>query len=1160
MAELKITLLGPPRIELDNKPVATDRRKAVALLAYLAVTAVSHSRESLAALFWPESDQSRAYAYLRRTLWELHQMLGEGWLEVNRETVALPHINDLWLDTTVFSKLIHAQLPESLPKAADLYQGEFMAGFTLRDAPGFDDWQLLERESKQREIGRCLQQLVELSAEGQRWETAVVYAQRWLALDALNEEAHRQLMQVYAQSGQRAAALTQYEKCVAILAEDLAVSPEPATVSLWQAIKAGKVSAAAVPIFAEQPKPQIVIPHNLPEQPTPFVGRSPELESIRELLMQPETHLLTLVGQGGSGKTRLAIETANGCLEIDDKRFPDGIYFVPLGWLDSPGSILATVAYTLDFHFFDDESTSPQMQLVEYLASKQMLLVLDNYEHLLEKPGLDLPLSILAKAPGVKILATSRVRLNVRGEQIFKVSGMQMPTEITAVSWDDPESANEYSAVRLFVQQAKRIQPDFVLTAQNSQDVVRICQLVDGLPLGIELAVAWLPLLAPSEIADEIENSLDFLISEQKDVPQRQRSLRAVFEYSWNLLSPEEQAVYQKLSIFRGSFSRESAQAVAGASLRDLMGLMNKSLVWRDCNGRYQLHELLRQYAAERLQSDPAQQKEVQSQFSHFFVNFLISQLDIMKGPAQKTAFDQVEAEEENVKQAWLWAVEQKAYQTARKAMDGLLMFYMARSLYKDLNEVLKTGLDLVETAVVAGETDRQTQLMRVTIMAYLGWTAHDEYVKYFPNNLAEQAMPLVQELAAEDELGLGYVMLASVYTWNVNREVGLQYFRESVERIRQSGDPHALAVALSVLGGTLTSLNFWDEARELLLEAIALNRKLENQFMLAISLQTLGYAEGISRHYERAFQIYEECQQIYLDLCVLRGAASVCFDMGDVSAAMGQYRQGMDWMVSARELYEQCGDRRSIAGTFSWQSIMAMRLGDLETAVSLRQQAEQEYKKNKDQSGLAWSYWESGEIFRVKEDFTEAREQYKVSLSLFKQIDDTWGIAYYHRGLAEIALHNEQLDQAKSHFEQSLTSLRTQHHPWGSSYVRSGLSQLFVRQGELGAARVELIKAIELSLTQGDKGLLLHVLGSVITFLEAENESWQAAALAAYVSSHIAAWWETRQRVRELLVELEQKLDPGERQGVRVEYQLVSLDDMILSIQQQLKREPPTP
>jgi DNA-binding SARP family transcriptional activator/predicted ATPase len=1151
LAELKLILLGTPRIELDGEPVATERRKAVALLAYLAVTAVPHSRESLAAMFWPESDQSSAYAYLRRTLWEINQMLNDSWLHIDREIAALPLTENVWLDTDVFKKLANSQERADLTEAVALYRGEFMAGFTLRDAPDFDNWQLMERESWQREMGRCLQQLVDLCAQDQDWETAVIHAHHWLALDPLNEVAHRRLMRVYAKSGQRAAALAQYEKCETVLEEELGVSPEPATVALWQAIKAGDISgqveeSAPAPVS----KRQVPASHNLPEQPMPFVGRIQELDEIEQMLALPETRLLTFVGQGGSGKTRLAIETARRCLNQDMPLFSDGIYFVPLGWLDSPDSVLSTVAYTLNFNFFNDESVDSLTQLLGYLSSKKMLLVLDNYEHLLGEAGLDLPVAILAQAPGVKMLTTSRVRLNVRGEQIYQVAGMRLPDVESDVTWDDPKVANEFSAVRLFCQQAQRIQPDFSLTAENVTDVVRICQFVNGLPLGIELAVAWLPLLSPAEIAAEIKRNLDFLTTEQRDVPQRQRSLRAVFESSWNLLSPEEQNVYQKLSIFRGSFSREAAQDVAGASLHDLMALFNKSLVWREGNGRFQLHELLRQYAAERLHANGDLYAPVIARFSQYFLEFLRTQTEIMKGPAQKTAFDAVEMEEENVKLAWLWAVERGEYQLARSVMNGLLIFYMARSLYKDLNVLLKAGLDTVETAVAAGQNDRETRLMRVTIMAYLGWTAVDEFSKYAPNHLAEQAMPLVQELEAQAELGLGYVMLTSIYTWTVDREVGLQYFRDSIQMIRDSGDRHTLAMALSVLGGTLTSLTHWEEARELLAEAIEINRQLRNRFMLAISLQTLGYAEGISRNYERAFQIYEECQQIYLELNVLRGAASICFDMGEVSSAMGQYRQGMDWLVSARDLYEKCGDRHRVADTYSWQSIMAMRLGDLETAVTLRQKALQAYQQIQDRSGEAWSFWEWGEIYRAQERFDDARHMYEQSHPIFQDTDDTWGIVYYHRGLGEMALQKGDVDKAQTHFKQSLAGLEREYHPWCEAYVQSALSRVYAEKGNLDGARENLARAVDNALTQGDKGLVLYLFYSMVVYLLAAERTSEAAALAAYDSSHIAAWWETRQRVRGVLDVLADKLTSEEMQAALVQYQLVSLDEMIELVQ----------
>jgi predicted ATPase len=311
----------------------------------------------------------------------------------------------------------------------------------------------------------------------------------------------------------------------------------------------------------------------------------------------------------------------------------------------------------------------------------------------LTNDGVSLVADMLSVAPQLKILATSRLRLNVQGEQLYPVPGMRAPDMATAVAWQQPADAEGYSALQLFAQTAHRADPNFRLTAANLLDVARICYLVDGLPLGIELAAGWLALLSPAEIAEEIARSLDFLETEQRDVPERQRSLRSVFDYTWDLLSEAERGIFARLSIFSGGFSREAAQAVAGAGLRDLMGLVTKSLLWRGENGRYQIHELLRQYARERLDADPDLVALTRDRFIAYFTDFLEKQGEQLKGAGQEAAIALLEADEENCRLAWLWAAQRGDFARVLAGLEGLILFYVSRSIYASLGLLLKRPL-----------------------------------------------------------------------------------------------------------------------------------------------------------------------------------------------------------------------------------------------------------------------------------------------------------------------------------------------------------------------------------------------------------------------------------------------------------------------------------
>ena len=434
-------------------------------------------------------------------------------------------------------------------------------------------------------------------------EQAIVAARRWLALDPLHEPAHLRLIRLYALSAKRTAALQQVRACQRILQAELGVEPGPAIEKAYLEIQEGGRVPASTPSTTPQPE---VRKHNLPSLPTPFVGRQQTLARLDAYLRDPTCRLVTLVGPGGIGKTRLAIEAAGRQIDAFD-----GVFFVALDSLHSPQAVLPAIAGALGLAPGQDQELQPQ--LLAYLRHKRVLLVLDNFEHLLSGAGI--LARVLEEAPGTQILATSRTRLNLQGEQLFAVEGMAYPDSppdpVPALGKGLDGGMAPYSAVQLFLASARRAEPGFALTPDNLGDIVAICRLVDGLPLGILLASAWVPVLSPGQIAAEIRQGLGFLETDLRDLPERHRSLGAVFRHSWDLLTTHEQEVLEALSVFQGGFDRPAAGRVAGASLRDLKRLVDSSLLQRCAAGRYDMHPLLQRYAAGRLRQASGESREL---------------------------------------------------------------------------------------------------------------------------------------------------------------------------------------------------------------------------------------------------------------------------------------------------------------------------------------------------------------------------------------------------------------------------------------------------------------------------------------------------------------------------------------------------------------------
>ncbi len=421
-----------------------------------------------------------------------------------------------------------------------------------------------------------------------------------------------------------------------------------------------------------------MITHNLPLQSTPFVGRDSELAEFAQLLVNPACRLLTLTGPGGIGKTRLALEAAQRIIDpapaerirrgnAQEGTIPEAWYFVPLQTLDSPDHILMAIAEALHLQFH--EGSEPRDQLFDYLHSQSPLLLLDNFEQLLA--GVDIVTDLLASAPAVKVLITSRERLNLREEWVYEVGGLLFPIS-------DAETEIEgYSAVQLFVQNARRVQHNFTLARSTKSAVARICRLVGGMPLGLELAAGWVRVLPCEAIADEIQRSLDILETPAHNVLPRHRNMRAAFNHSWNLLSAEERSGFKKLSVFRGGFTRAGAEFVAGATLRILSALVDKSLLRMEPDGRYQLHELLRQYGEEQLKESPAERAAVQDLHCTYHMDFVRQYVELMNLQGKpKEALQSMERELGNVHVAWRWAVEQGRYAELDQSFEALWSFF----------------------------------------------------------------------------------------------------------------------------------------------------------------------------------------------------------------------------------------------------------------------------------------------------------------------------------------------------------------------------------------------------------------------------------------------------------------------------------------------------
>lgn len=639
---------------------------------------------------------------------------------------------------------------------------------------------------------------------------------------------------------------------------------------------------------------------NLPVLPTPMIGRQREVEDLIQLLRDPQCRLLTCVGPGGIGKTRLAIETASHVRDL----FADGVYFVPLTSASSTRFIVPVIADAIGFTFQSTAAADPGTQLFGYLKEKQTLLLADNLEHLLTRPGIEILTELLAHAPQVKLLATSRESLGLQGEWVFEVQGLPIPESQAA------EASAQNTSVELFLQRARRSHVGFQATPDDFRAIVHICRLVEGMPLGIELAAAWVRTLACDEIARELKRGLGFLSVSARDVPARHRSMRAVFDHSWKLLSEEEQQVLRRLSVFHGGFRRDAAEQVADATLYVLSALVTKSLIRRGGAGRYDLHELIRQFAAEQSAEHPDEQTTTRARHARYYLTFFGEADARLRSSAQQETLAELTAEMDDFRAAWEWAVTHGEFALIEQSLRAFAMLYDTRGWYLQGLDDLGRAVHALEIAHGQSPPDRTNQLALGHLLTTRGLLAYRLGQHERAQAMLERSLLILRPLNDPRVLVEPIVFLGTVMTLTGHYARAAELFAEGREQAVAAGDQWFAAISLSLQGSVAMHFGQYEVAHAQLQSAVAEWRLLGDPRFTAFGLNFLGQIAATLGRYDVARTALEESVALNMSVGARWNLGHAYEGLGAVARAQGHHQQAVDMFRKCVDTFTELGGR----------------------------------------------------------------------------------------------------------------------------------------------------------------------------------------------------------------------------------------------------------
>ena len=901
-----LKLLGVPRFIAEDRVLDLPPRQVLLLASYLAYKEDWCSRDELLHLFWPNEGEKEARHNLSQ---RLYQAKGQPWitgLETERNRVR-------WLVDTDVENFRDALGDGDWAAACEQYGGQLLEGVNLKTSTNFGDWLAQEREGIQAAWREAVLNHAEALREDGQARQASQHLQAVIKQDSLAEDVVQAYLRVALAGGHREGALKAFDTFRQQLEQELGMDPLESTIKLANELRSSRNLTPASTPPARAAEARL---YNFPLSHTPFIGRDLERVELTNLLYEEDRRLITLLGPGGVGKTRLAAQLA----KEQTGRFGDGAVFVPLAPLEDARYIAQTVLAAAERQA---PSTQDELSfLKQFLSDKQILLVMDNAEHLLDSA---LIMTELLDAPGVTILATSRVALEVQGESIYDLEGLLYPQ-------NDVDNLEDYDAVAFFLSRARRAHPTFSLDPNNRSAVISLCQLLNGLPLALELAATWMRLLSPAELVEEITKSLDALESNHKDISQRHQSMRAVLKYSWQLLSDAEQDALSRLAVFQGGFTKSAAQTVASASLRTLLSLVNKSLLQRTQGGRFERLVVVRQYSLEQLSSQPELLAETRLAHAEHFVAFAEEARAKLVGEEVAKWLEALSQDHDNLRSALRWLIDSGHEALGLRLGSTLFRFWWLRGHYREGRAFMDELLAL---------SDERTPA-RARALSIAGSMARLSGDLPAAKRLYQQSLAL--DRALENDVGVASNQgnLGLIYRLEGDYKSAKRMIEATLAIHERLGDKPNVANGLNNLAAIVANLGDEEEAWRLNEASLKLANDIGERFVAARALADLGSLAQEKGELERAQAFGKEALGVLEELEYRVGIIACHQLLGDVALAKKDYRLAQERYLEALRCAEDLDDTRRIATVLDSISELMMALGQVERALCVRGAASQ--------------------------------------------------------------------------------------------------------------------------------------------------------------------------------------------------------------------------